>query len=373
MRPHLLAATLLAASVALPARAEEPLPVSPPAERKKITITAKDAPFRMVIEQFFVGSSEFYTIGADVPDVPVTLSLRDVSLPSALRVVVRLASAQVPGLTLSHDGEVYNIRIKRPVPDEGPPADVVGVDLLWEKIKLRFQEVSAVVHLLGGTPAPGGGSGPGRRESAAAPRGDAPKPGSALSRMIGERDGTGGMGLSDISVPDVVPDGIRTVLGIAGDNSLLVRGTPDGIEALKSILRLLDVPPSQVRVRVSAGDLAAEGQALSGSALALTDVTGANRLEVSVIPRLNGDGTVEVDLEGTLTTAGRVRSLKSRVRVSSDQSIKVASLGEGPRQVQIWIRATPLPEGAARGGMAGRGSGPAPSSRPAFSKPPRRP
>jgi hypothetical protein len=50
--------------------------------------------------------------------VPVTLNIRDVSLQSALRTVIKIASSQVPGLTQSRDGDVYLVKIRSIAPTQ---------------------------------------------------------------------------------------------------------------------------------------------------------------------------------------------------------------------------------------------------------------
>jgi type II secretory pathway component GspD/PulD (secretin) len=54
--------------------------------------------------------------------------------------------------------------------------------------------------------------------------------------------GGGGIGL--------VPDGITGVLGFPTDNSLLVQGSADGITQLKQIIRLLDIAPRQISIKI---------------------------------------------------------------------------------------------------------------------------
>jgi hypothetical protein len=96
-----------------PARPAGPHPAPAPADgERKLTLSMRDAPLRAVIEQVFAGSGRGYTIAPNVPDVPITLSLRDVSLETALRTVIRQASASVPGLTHAREGDVYVIRIR---------------------------------------------------------------------------------------------------------------------------------------------------------------------------------------------------------------------------------------------------------------------
>lgn len=47
----------------------------------------------------------------------------------------------------------------------------------------------------------------------------------------------------------LLPAGVDQVLAFDIDNSLLVRGTPEGLEELRSIIRLLDIPPKQVEIK----------------------------------------------------------------------------------------------------------------------------
>jgi type II secretory pathway component GspD/PulD (secretin) len=47
-----------------------------------------------------------------------------------------------------------------------------------------------------------------------------------------------------------VPPGISGVLAYPLDNSLIVRGDPDAIADLKNVIRLLDIPPIQIQIKV---------------------------------------------------------------------------------------------------------------------------
>lgn len=65
--------------------------------------------------------------------------------------------------------------------------------------------------------------------------------------------GLGGGGLGGQGgggVPGLVPEGITGILGYPLDNSLLVRGTPEDIQQLKNIIRLLDIPPRQLSIKI---------------------------------------------------------------------------------------------------------------------------
>jgi hypothetical protein len=120
---------------------------------RKVTLTLREAPLRAVLDQVFAGSGLQYVVDAGVPDVPITLNIREVGLQSALRMVVRLAAGQAPGLTQAREGEVFIIRIRR----EAPPAPVMTDELPpdfrdeqqtteWEKIPIQFNSVTAILY-----------------------------------------------------------------------------------------------------------------------------------------------------------------------------------------------------------------------------------
>lgn len=48
---------------------------------------------------------------------------------------------------------------------------------------------------------------------------------------------------------NLLPDGVDMVMPVQHDNSLIVRGTEDGIAKLKDIVHMLDVPPKQVSIK----------------------------------------------------------------------------------------------------------------------------
>lgn len=95
--------------------------------------------------------------------------------------------------------------------------------------------------------------------------------------------GAGGAGL--------VPPGIQGILGYELDNSLLVSGTPDDIQQLKNIIRLLDIPPRQIMVKI-------EQIAVNATFQKTWDVNWQI---------LNNDITVEAPISGTGVPAGSIR------------------------------------------------------------------
>jgi hypothetical protein len=520
---------------------------------RKLSLNLRDMPLRKAIEMLFTGSGLQWAVEPNVPDVPINLNVRDLNLQAALRLVVRLASAQVPGLTQTRDGDVYVIRIRRPAVQAGapipdpqisappPPTDT---ERGWEKIPVQFQDAMVIAVWMGGSVLPDPadiltrapvmapphrippprlssarprGAGPRRGAAAATPpptiiagqdilsgtadgAGDVPGPGSgqfrrtpssgprhpgepAFSGGFGGGGGSGGVGgppeirgggglggfgggfsggrggsssggglggpgggrsggfggssfgggggrggfggggfaggsggfggggfgggglggsgggffggsggsgtfapagqfgggFGGPSAPSMggmgggmggmrgsgalvtgaglmVPPGIETIVAVRTDNSLLVKGTPQDIAQLKNIIRLLDVPQRQVRVRLSTGALSAQGQTTTGSTLQLSDSATGTRLLATAIPRVNGDGTLDVIVDGTLTARGASHPISSRVRVASGAPIQLYTLGSGRQQVRVLLQADLLSEAAGTGMGSGGGA-----------------
>src|SRR5688572_9887146 len=66
---------------------------------RKVTVNLKDVPLRNAVDALFQGTGLQYSIDPNIPNVPVNLTIRDVGLQAALRILVRQASVAVPGLT----------------------------------------------------------------------------------------------------------------------------------------------------------------------------------------------------------------------------------------------------------------------------------
>ena len=121
------------------------------AENQKITLALRDAPLRTVLDQIFSSSGLQYTVDSNVPDVLVTLNLRDTSIQQALRTVVSIARSQIPGLALRKEGDLFMIQIKAATPppapaEEAPPEDTdAETTTTWEKIPIQFNSVLAVL------------------------------------------------------------------------------------------------------------------------------------------------------------------------------------------------------------------------------------
>jgi len=320
----------------------------------KVTLNLKDVPLRSAIQLIFEGSGLQYSVDPVVQNVPISLSIRDISRQAALRLLVRQASTLQPGLTVTREGEIFVIRVRPPaIVPRAPEAALLPPSeepVEWEKIPVRYLDAEIVAEWLGGDVLPAAG-----RARRRAPQGmAAPVADPGGGRPVLPPDGFGemGPGFAGAMPPyaRLVPDGIHSIFGVGADNSLLVQGAAEDVQVLRSLIRMIDLPQRQLRVRVSAGRLSSEGQVLNGQSLQLSDTTAPDRLTVTVVPRLLGDGTIEITLDGSLASAGAARPLRSRVRLSSGQAVPVMTLGEGMRQVKLTVRAEVLPESAALGG-----------------------
>jgi hypothetical protein len=102
----LLAAVNLSASPAHAVQKED-------GAQKKVTLDFKDVPLRAAVEKLFAGSDLQYAIEPTVPNVPITLQVRDTPLIDALRRLIRTAAPRVPGLTYAVEDNIYIIRVRR--------------------------------------------------------------------------------------------------------------------------------------------------------------------------------------------------------------------------------------------------------------------
>lgn len=119
----LLACSLLLprdAALALgPALAAQPVPGAaeqpaqrPKPEQKIVTLSMHNARLRQAAEMLFGGSGLNVTVDPSVSDVPITLVVKEQPLGTALRMPVRIAAAQVPGLTYTANQGLYLIKIR---------------------------------------------------------------------------------------------------------------------------------------------------------------------------------------------------------------------------------------------------------------------
>src|SRR5687768_2638928 len=89
-----------------------PVMAQAPDVEKKVTLNLKDVPLRNAIELLFAGSGLQFSIDPNVPNIPISLQIRDVSLQAALRLVIRQAATAAPGLTVNREGDIFVVRIR---------------------------------------------------------------------------------------------------------------------------------------------------------------------------------------------------------------------------------------------------------------------
>ena len=149
----LSAAMLLAAPLAASAQA----PPATAAMDPRVNLDLREIPLRDAIGLLFKNSGIQYAIDPNVPNVPITLNIRDIALPAALRLITRQAATQAPGLTTAREGDVYLIRIRpqvAPAPpptEDAPPEYTAGnQELTWEKIVIQFNNVAVFAMAFGG-------------------------------------------------------------------------------------------------------------------------------------------------------------------------------------------------------------------------------
>lgn len=148
-----LAAALLAAALVsgTAARGQAPDP------DRKVTVNLRDLPLRSAIDQLFSGTGLQYAVDPNVLNVPVNLTLRDVGLQAALRLLVRQASTAQPGLTFTKDGDIYQIRVRQAAPVPAPVAEDLPpeyteerTEFQWEKIPIQFNNAAVFALMFGG-------------------------------------------------------------------------------------------------------------------------------------------------------------------------------------------------------------------------------
>ncbi len=315
MRSVLLV-TLLLAGVALPV-------VNAGAQEPKVTLNVRDTPFRTALELVFKNSELQYVVEQQVPNVPITLNVKDLSVDAAVRLLIRLSG--VPNLTFEKSGgRLFHIRIRRAprplreieeFPDEIEP-------LQWEKILLSFSDATVIARAFGGKVL---GQWPNQQaQHGFEPGGPIEGAEGALQRLL--------------------PEGVSDVVGLTADNSLVVRGTPEAIEEFRRVLRFIDRRRREFQLKISAGPLAAQALALNQLPIELRDAGRGGTLLTTLMPRLNVDNTIEVHVSGELKSSGLTRTFNVDVRLRPGEARRIATVGSGKSAVAIWLRATLLSE-----------------------------
>jgi type II secretory pathway component HofQ len=82
-------------------------------EEKRVSLTLKDTRLRDAVEMLFKGTDFQYTIDPNVPNVPITLSIRDTPILQALRLVVKQAALGAPGLISTRENGIIVIKFRK--------------------------------------------------------------------------------------------------------------------------------------------------------------------------------------------------------------------------------------------------------------------
>jgi hypothetical protein len=118
----------------------------------KISLTLRDTPLRTALELLFQQSGLQHAVEAAVPNIPVTVNLRDSTFATALRVITRLAN-----VTYRKEGDVYVIGLRQPptveptTTEAAPPEQAqTPAEQTWEKIPIQFNHVAVFAYGFGG-------------------------------------------------------------------------------------------------------------------------------------------------------------------------------------------------------------------------------
>jgi hypothetical protein len=127
----------------------------PPGGEAGINLTLRDTPLRSALALLFQQTGLQHAVESAVPNIPVTLNLRDAPFPTALRVITRLA-----GVTVRKDGEVTVIGLRRPAPvvesaaatEPVPPIPADRSREVVEKIPVQYGSAVILGYILGNSP-----------------------------------------------------------------------------------------------------------------------------------------------------------------------------------------------------------------------------
>jgi type II secretory pathway component HofQ len=128
---------LLALSLILPVSA---IAAQAPADdERRLSLELRQTPLRQAVAALFSGSTGQYVVDPDVPDVPVTLDVREVTVPAGLRLILRQAVTAAPGLTSSRDGEIYLIKMRSHRP--GPITPTLPAGIRDRRVTFNLRQV----------------------------------------------------------------------------------------------------------------------------------------------------------------------------------------------------------------------------------------
>lgn len=121
MKPARLVIGLLVGTTLLPSAAIRAQEITEVPEIRRINLNLKGTPFRKALEQVFLPGGLRVKLEADVPMLPVTLTLKEVDQDTAFRLVMRQAKKQVKDLQYEATDEGYRIFQGAPAEEKVTP------------------------------------------------------------------------------------------------------------------------------------------------------------------------------------------------------------------------------------------------------------
>lgn len=77
--------------------------------RRKVFLSFKNVPFRRGVDMIFLGSGVPHEVDRLIPNLPITVELKDVTVEKAIIKLALEGKKQIPGLRLVKDGDVFGL------------------------------------------------------------------------------------------------------------------------------------------------------------------------------------------------------------------------------------------------------------------------
>jgi hypothetical protein len=125
-----------------------------------VTVSADLAhmPFRMAVRKLFAGTGQSYVVDRALPDVVVDLSIRNVSLDDASRMLAAKGALQIPEITFARFDDLYVFHTQPTLDgvhltfERGQVQMVAENAHTWIRIPMFHQDVKMVMAALMGVP-----------------------------------------------------------------------------------------------------------------------------------------------------------------------------------------------------------------------------
>jgi type II secretory pathway component GspD/PulD (secretin) len=127
-----------------------------------------------------------------------------------------------------------------------------------------------------------------------------------------------------------LPPGIELVAGLATDNSLMVLGPPDDIDELRSTIRLLDIAPQQVSIKVDVITVSTSAVRQFGSQFQFFTRQANITSSAGTVPNGITFDVIRGNLQaiiGALTTNGRGRLISSPILTTQNNTLATITQG----------------------------------------------